>query len=208
MIFFDCKSQIYDLKSEYSKRELAKDVSSFANSNGGYILIGLKTEKSKTHFSDKVIEILLLDQNLVDVKQYKNVIRGWTYPDEIKGLEVYWKASKNDSRKGIVIIKIPYQNETSKPFLITKTVNEGEKISEIIFGYAERRRDESDPKEVKDIFKIMRDGLLYDKNIENRFNNLESLIQTAIKENRGEERRKYKDVIEKRINKILEPYEK
>lgn len=95
--FFDCKSQIYDFKKDYSKREIAKDISSFANLNGGYILIGPKTKESKTHFGDEVVKISLLNQSLVDPNQYKNVIKDWIYPDEIHGIKVYWKASKNDS---------------------------------------------------------------------------------------------------------------
>ena len=43
------------------------------------------------------------------------------------------------------------------------------------------KETEAIPKKIKDIHKIMRDGLLYDKNIENRFNNLESIIQSFLK---------------------------
>ncbi len=60
---FDCKSQPYRLtegekaKREQAKRELAKDVSGFANKNGGYIFIGFRTERSATRFGDEVKEI-------------------------------------------------------------------------------------------------------------------------------------------------------
>lgn len=211
--FFDCKTGIYDLTKNSKKRELAKDVSSFANSNGGYILIGPQTpqtekEKSKNHLGDEVIKILLLDQNLVDPNQYRKIIKEWISPDEIEKLDIFWKASKNDKNKGIIVIKIPLQKEISKPFLIQKFVEENNKISEVIFGYAERRGDNSDPKKSKDIHKIMRDGLLYDKNIENRFNNLEALVQTLIKK-KEEKEQEYKDIdiINKRVNKTLQSYD-
>ena len=43
--WFDCKSQPYQLQdNQAAKRELAKDVSSFANETGGYIFIGVKTK--------------------------------------------------------------------------------------------------------------------------------------------------------------------
>jgi len=174
--FFDCKRQIYHLENEYSKRELAKDVSSFVNLNGGYILIGPKTDDIKTHFGDEVTEISLFRQDLVDPNQYKNVIKDWIYPDEIQGIRVYWKASKDNANKGIVVIKIPTQKESQKPFLISKIVEEEKKISETIFGYAERSGDRSNPNKIKDIYKIMRDGLLFDKKIEARFDNIEFLI--------------------------------
>lgn len=205
--FFDCKNQIYNLKDEYSKLELAKDVSSFANLNGGYILIGPKTKNSKTHFGDEITEISLLDQNLVNPNQYKNVIKEWIYPNEIQGIRVYWKASKIDSKKGILVIEIPPQKESLKPFLISKIVGAGRKISETIFGYAERKGDRSEPKRIKDIYKIMRDGLFYDKNIENRFNNLESIMQPFLKKRQEEEQRsKSRDITNKRVNEILKLY--
>jgi predicted HTH transcriptional regulator len=204
--FFDCKNHPYDLKNEHSKLELAKDVSSFANLNGGYILIGPKTKNSETHFGDEITGISLLDQNLVDPNQYKKVIKDWIYPDEIREIKVYWKISK-DNNKGIIVIEIPTQKESLKPFLICKNMEEGKKISEIIFGYAERRGDVSDPKKIKDIYKIMRDGLLYDKNIESRFNNLESIMQSFSKKRWEEEQKnKDKDIIDKRVNENLQSY--
>ena len=207
--FFDCKNQIYNLKNDYSKLELAKDVSSFANLNGGYILIGPKTKNSETHFGDEITEISLLNQNLIDPNQYKNVIKDWIYPDEIQGINIYWKASKNDSNKGIIVIEIPTQKESLKPFLISKIVGERKKISETIFGYAERKGDRSDPKKIKDVYKIMRDGLLYDKNIENRFNNLESIMQPFLRRRREEEQRNQnRDITNKRVNETLKSYGK
>ena len=205
--FFDCKSQSYNLKKEYSKRELAKDVSSFANLNGGYILIGPKTDKSKTNFGDEITEIALLNQTLVNLNQYKDVIKDWIYPDEIQGIKVYWKAKKNNKNKGIIVIEIPPQKESLKPFLISKIVEEERKISETIFGYAERKGDRSDPKKIKDIYRIMRDGLLYDKNIENRFDNLESLLASNQQQTQREEQIQKNEeigkIIRERINTIL-----
>jgi len=201
--FFECKSQIYDLKKEYSKRELAKDVSSFANSNGGYILIGPKTKKSETRFGDEVIEIFLFDQGLVDPDQYENVIKDWIHPDEIHGIKIYWKKSKDNNSKGIIVIEIPPQKESLKPFLINKIIEEEKKVSETIFGYAERKGDRSDPKKIEDVHRIVRDGLFYDKNIENRFNNLESLIQLFLK-TKDEQRNKDKKIINKRVNQTLQ----
>ena len=51
---FECKAQPYAFDTDSGKRELAKDVSSFANSTGGYIFIGIKTKASSAHFGDEV----------------------------------------------------------------------------------------------------------------------------------------------------------
>ena len=207
--FFDCKGQIYDLKNESSKRELAKDVSSFANLNGGYILIGPKTKNSETHFGDEVIEISLFDQNLVNPNQYLNVIKDWIYPDEIQGIKVYWKASKIDNNKGIIVIEIPAQKESLKPFLISKIVEEEKKISETIFGYAERKRDRSDPKKIKDIYEAMSEELLMDsteKNITFLNSVLENLeVDIASEKTKNHNQYKYTDDIDfQNFYKILD----
>jgi len=206
--FFDCKEGIYNLSKDSQKIELAKDISSFANFNGGYILIGPKTDDDRqTHLGDEIVEISSFVQGLVDPNQYKKIIKSWIYPDEIHGLEIYWQKSKDDNSKGILIIRIPAQKEALKPFLICKTVEEENKISEKIFGYAERRGDESDPRKIKDIHRIMRDGLLYDKNIESRFNDLESVMQPLLKKRKEEEQEnKDRDVTDKRVNKTLQSY--
>ena len=203
--FFDCKKEIYDLKNDSSKRELAKDVSSFANLHGGYILIGPQTQKNKNHFGDEIERINLLNQGLVDINQYFDIIKDWIYP-EIEGLKMEWKPSNNDENKGILAIKVPPQKETSKPFLIKKVV-ERKKHSEIIFGYVERKRDKNDPKKIQDIHKIMRDGLLYDRNIENRFDALESLIeinqQQIQKDKHIKKDKEMEEMVKEKINATL-----
>lgn len=202
--FFDCKSQIYNLKNEYSKRELAKDVSSFANLSGGYILIGPKTDDSKTHFGEEVKKISFIDKNLVDTEQYNGVINDWIYP-KVDGVETKWIAME-ENNKGILIIKVPPQRENQKPFLIKKTVEEKKNV-EIMFGYSKRKQDKSEPLKIEDIHRAVRDGLLYDKNIENRFNNLESIIQPFLKKRWEEEQKnKDRDIINKRVNEILKSY--
>jgi hypothetical protein len=181
--FFDCKKGIYALKDGSNKRELAKDVSSFANLNGGYILVGPETEETDSHFGDEIKKVNLFNQSLVNVTQYLNVINNWIYP-EIEGVLVDWKPSKGDTSKGIIVIKIPPQKEFLKPFLIKKIVDE-RKQSEILFGYVERKRDKSEPKKVEYIHNTLRDGLLYDKNIAERFDNLEALLLPNQKQTAG-----------------------
>src|SRR3990172_6449819 len=115
-VCFDCKSQPYQVQHEAGKRELAKDVSSFANAQGGIILIGIKTKKSATHFGDEIEEIRPSAQGLVNTSQYKDIIKAWIYP-EIEGVEVEWMPTKSDATKGVVAVKIPTPKESLKPFL-------------------------------------------------------------------------------------------
>jgi len=74
---FDCKSEIYALADDLSKYELAKDVSSLANANGGYILVGAKTTKSEKRHCDEVSEIRAFNQQLCDPDKHIKVIFDW-----------------------------------------------------------------------------------------------------------------------------------
>ena len=204
--FFECKQEIYDAKNDSAKCELAKDISSFANLNGGYILIGPQTKKSESHFRDEVEKVKLFKQNLVDVGQYLNIAKDWVYP-EIERLEIVWKPSSKDrDGGGIVFIHIPPQKDTSMPFLLKKII-EARKYQEIIFGYIERREDRSDPRNIQDIHRVMRDGLLYDKNIESRFNTLELLIKNnqeyTQREKAGKKNEQVEKIILERIDATL-----
>jgi len=183
--FFDCKEQIYNLQNEYSKWELAKDVSSFANLNGGFVLIGPKTGDSRTHFGEEVKTINYIDKSLINPDQYNSIINDWIFP-KIDGVQVEWKIKENN--KGILVIKIPSQKENQKPFLIRGIP--GRAMNDVIFfGYCKRKQDKSEHLKIGDIHKVVRDGLIYDKNIENRFDNLKSIMLSLLKKRKEEEQR-------------------
>jgi len=169
--WFECKSQPYQLEKDKDKRELAKDVTSLANIQGGYILIGIKTKMSTIHFGDEIEEIRPFKQELVNSTQYYDVIKHWTYP-EVKDIDIQWSAKKSNKQKGCLVIKIPQQKESLKPFLITKTLDD-KKIVETIFGYSERKRETSPPLSVVDLQKALRLGFHYENQLKERFDSLE-----------------------------------
>ena len=172
---FDCKSQPYRLEEgEKQKRELAKDVSAFANADGGYIFIGLRTEKSMTHLADEVVEVRPFLQSLVARNQYEQVVAEWVYPP-VEDLSIEWlKTTKDD--KGIAVITVPPQEERTKPFLIKKTLDGG-KIVETVFGYAQRRSDATDIRSVIDLQRALRAGFSYHREVAVRLANIESLVE-------------------------------
>lgn len=174
--WLDCKREIYHLINvDKGKRELAKDISSFANTkNSGYILVGIETERSSISHTDTIKAIHSFPQNTVDIEQYHNVIKDWIFP--IPDVKIEWKKYK-ESDKGIIVIFIPPQSEVFKPFLIAKTIDDSGKRVEILFGFAERKRTNSEPKKLTELHHLVRDGLLYEANIINRFDEITTLLQ-------------------------------
>lgn len=202
-VWFDCKAQPYQVQHDAGKRELVKDVSSFLNIQGGIILIGIKTKTSTTHFGDEVEEIHPFVQGLVNTSQYENIIRAWIYP-EAEGIKVEWVSTKDDATKGIVLITIPSQKESIKPFLIVKTLD-GTKQVETIFGYVERKSDTSKPLAVIDLQRALRSGFNYENQLKEKLDGMETLLRQTTEQNHTDSGKKTNtEKIEARITKILE----
>ncbi len=163
----ECKLTPYRLQDASQDRELAKDISCFANASGGLLLLGVKTEKSSFHSGDEIRKLHPFPEAGIDFEFYKDVLDRWVYP-AIRNIEWKWWPSKGNSREGIASIRIPPQPSSIRPFLITKTVEEranrnGDKKKtktlETLFGYVERRRDDNIPMSVIELHARLKDGL-------------------------------------------------
>jgi hypothetical protein len=174
------KGQPYQIENDAAKRELAKDVSSFANASGGRILIGVRTKVSPTHFGDEVEDIRPSPQGLVNTTQYRDILGSWIYP-EVEGLDVRWVATKTDATRGIVVVTVPEQKVLSKPFLIVRTLD-GQKHIETVFGYAERKGTSNRPLSVTDLQSALRSGLNFDNQIKDRLDAIEATLKSGVPE--------------------------
>jgi hypothetical protein len=167
--FLECKKTCYNLDERGQKRELAKDVSSFANSDGGFILIGIATKKEPTHSVDEIVKLCDFPQAYFDDSQYSKIIQEWIIP-EIKGLNLRWMPHVED--KGFGVIEVPMQTEQAKPFVITKEEDAGGKLREILVGFTERKMDRSEPTKPSELVRWLRDGRNYQQTIESRLDQL------------------------------------
>jgi hypothetical protein len=157
--FFDAKSSTpYDFTQPNGQYDLAKDVSSFANARGGWILVGLKHRKLEAELVDVVDGLDLLAEVSFAVAELSGRIRSFVYP-EIVGLECKWVASTADHDTGLGALRVPPQSDDAKPFLIKRVVEGDTLLREIVFGYAERSGDSSTPLTVQRIQKAMRTGM-------------------------------------------------
>lgn len=79
----------------------------------------------------------------------------WLYPHPTD-LRVEWIPFGED-QKGVGVIIVPPQMESSKPFLIRRTVGD-RRGAELLLGYAERRLDTTHVKSVVEIHQALRTG--------------------------------------------------
>jgi hypothetical protein len=156
--WFEAKgSHPYDFTTPAGRYELAKDVSSFANAEGGFLIVGLITTPLAEMQTERVTAYDLCTQEEFDVAQYQGLIREYVYP-RIKDLNVYWTAVNEEVTQGLGVIEIPAQSPKSKYFLTVKVVEAGTQIRQVVFGLAKRTNNANDPLTVAELYWLMQNG--------------------------------------------------
>jgi hypothetical protein len=99
-IHLDYKSSKSLDKADRKKTEIAKDISAFANSDGGIIIYGILEENHKPK------EFSFVNGNIFNKEWLENIIDG-NIQQRISGVEIHPIRVDNDIEKTIYIIKIP-----------------------------------------------------------------------------------------------------
>jgi len=174
--FFDCKRTAYRLDENRQCEELAKDVSSFANAEGGFILLGFDSKRSATHPADEVTSRRPFDSKYLNAEQYYTLLRDWVLP-EIDGLKVQWVPQVPGGAEGFGLIEIPPQKEARKPFVLVRTVQEDGKRRGLLVGYVQRRRDVSQPAAPHEVAQWLRDGRNYQARVETGLADIKAALE-------------------------------
>ena len=127
--WLDCKEQPYRA-DEASLYELAKDVSAFANTqNGGLIVIGLGTRKVSGGDTIARIRPVPLDEKRVE--RYRRALQYRVHP-RVSGLLI---DEVHQGRGRIVLISVPPQPKALQPFLVRGAVRDGKVLGSSIALY-------------------------------------------------------------------------
>ena len=137
--WFDAKGATpYDLNSPQGRMELAKDVSSFANAGGGYIVCGLSTTSVPEEQTDQVDALALIPQISFNASGIQGVLKEYLYP-KISYLQVKWVEDADSSGLGVGAIFVPSQSSDNR-FVLMKQVLDGDTaLPQTVFGLAVRR---------------------------------------------------------------------
>lgn len=147
----------YNLGGPADRYELAKDVSAFANADGGFLIVGLTTTVLEEARTERITGLDPLPQNDFDANRYAGVIDEYVHPS-IQGLNVRWVPVNEEATMGLGIIEVPPQSENKKYFLIANVVEEGATIKNIVFGVAKRNESSNDPFSKEDLYKYTQSG--------------------------------------------------
>ncbi len=115
--YVDFKEAPYHLKSPNQKWELAKDVAAFANSQGGVIVMGYRTNRPQNALVDQAVQHRPIQKALINWDAYRQTIGAWVYP-HIEGLTPLWFPADGAVDSGVFAIVIPPQLEATKYFVV------------------------------------------------------------------------------------------
>jgi hypothetical protein len=118
--WLEVKSHAYELQRKdeaWWKTEFAQDVSQFANStDGGLLLIGFWTRK--VNGIDKITKITPVVHDPKRLQRYGDILKDRIHPP-ISGLQV---GSVRWNNADIIYIYIPAQQDENKPYIVTGTI--------------------------------------------------------------------------------------
>src|SRR6266404_3094737 len=147
----------YDFASPGGRYELAKDITAFANAEGGILLVGLTTAPAADAKTERITGHDLCPQAEFDAMQYLGIIKEHVYP-VIKDLKIYWLPVNAEATHGLGVIEVPPQSPNQKYFLIAKVVDSGAELKQIVFGIAKRNDSSNDPFTVAELYKYTQSG--------------------------------------------------
>lgn len=107
-IHLDYKAADALQKTDGKKKEISKDISAFANSDGGIVIYGVKefAEPSKKYLPEKTDPI---DRNLISKEWLEQVINSNVSP-RIEGIRITPISVVNENDKVIYLVEIPKSN--------------------------------------------------------------------------------------------------
>lgn len=198
---FEAKGPVaYDFATPNSRYELAKDVTSFANSNGGVIVVGLDHSRNPNSALDVVRGLSLIPSAAFNPRQYLGVIREHTYPT-IHGIDVRWIEHDGGGGAGLGVIRIPPQSADAKPFTILRVVEDGTHLKQFVLGYALRSGPDSVPMTAHQIQQNLKRGM---DTVGQRLAAIEVLLEFLVERDAAPHPAAEPPPIANRIRRILE----
>lgn len=137
----DFKEQPYLLDSEHQKYCLIEDVASFANRQGGIIVVGCQTEKADVA-GEYVCKVHPIPKDLLNLNSYRSICTNHIYPP-IKGLRFVVYDSPSDPSKCLLVIEIPPGSPVDRPHLLAHVLKEDEKKKTTRYALVERTGPEN-----------------------------------------------------------------
>jgi predicted HTH transcriptional regulator len=173
--FFDAKELFYNLYDPKDKHELCKDITAFANNNGGFLLIGCKTEKAQHELADYVKSADGMKDFPSTEVMYSTLLE-YVYPNSI-GTFVKFENITAVNGKKFFLISISGNSE-ERPYFVRRDAQNREFVA-----YYVRTHDRGVRYHIEHLHELVHQGIHFEKYLKNIagtsdriLNNTEKLI--------------------------------
>lgn len=134
-VWIDAKDRPYVLESTKQKLELAKDVSAMANAVGGIIVLGFDTTRDLATAGERISEVKQFPVGMVNTDQYRKIVHEYVHPP----LDILVRVFEAADGKGVAAIVV--EGPTSKPYIVSKMVDDQGQNIGAHFWFFERKQD-------------------------------------------------------------------
>jgi len=139
-VWIDAKEIPYILDTPKKKMELAKDVSAFASSGGGIIVLGFDASKDPATAVETISKVCPLPSDLLDANQYRQILGKSVYPP-LNGVTIQTFDSGAGDGRVVAAIVIDSALGADKPYLVANMLDEANQSIGAYMGYFERKHD-------------------------------------------------------------------
>lgn len=157
--FFDVKEFFYNLSNPDERHRLCKDITAFANNNGGYLLIGFEPDKPK----NAPIEYIKAAKGISEFPNFdcmNSILSDYVYPNSI-GMLVENEKIIDTQGRNFLLIKIKGGSE-DKPFFVKKDAKNYE-----FAAYYVRTQDRGTRQDIEYLHELTHQGIYFEKYLKN-----------------------------------------
>ncbi|MGC9610851.1 MAG: ATP-binding protein [Minisyncoccia bacterium] len=173
--FFDAKRDFYNLLDPKDKHEICKDISAFANNNGGYLLIGCDTNKPEASRIEYIKNTEGIS-DFPDMDRVHSTLSDYIFPNSINTLVNFEQIISYNNKKFFLITIVKDSEE--KPYFVKKDVQDRE-----FFAFYIRTNDRGIRQDIGHIHELVQRGIYFEKHLKNitgvvekTFNNTEKIL--------------------------------
>jgi len=157
--FFDAKKDFYNLRDPKDRHELCKDITAFANNDGGYLLIGCETDKSQTYQLEYVKAADGIS-DFPDPSTVCSILSVFVYPNTI-GTFVDFQQITTENNKRFFLITIS-KNLKEKPYFVKRDSRDNE-----FAAYYIRTYDRGVRYHIEYLHELVHHGIYFEKYLKN-----------------------------------------
>lgn len=172
--FFDVKRDFYNLRNPEDKHEICKDITAFANNEGGCLLIGCDTEKSS---ASRIEYVKSLDgiSDFPNIESISSILSDYIHPNLIVSILKFEQmlATVEGQERKFFLITIN-KDLKNKPYLVKRDSKDRE-----FFAYYIRTNDRGTKYQVEHLHELIHRGIYFEEYLKSILGTTERILDNT-----------------------------